>query len=66
MNRWKKALLALVALAGLLAMAYHAWAEPILRSVAAARAQGMQIVTPRPGEKFEFGVPFVNKAWYLG
>jgi L-ascorbate metabolism protein UlaG (beta-lactamase superfamily) len=46
-------------------LAYHAWAEPILRSVAAARAQGVQIVTPRPGEKFEFGVPFVNKAWYL-
>ena len=46
-------------------LAYHAWAEPILRSVAAARTQGAQIVTPRPGEKFESGVPFVNQAWYL-
>jgi len=46
-------------------LAYHAWAEPILRSVAAARAQGVQIVTPRPGEKFEAGVPFVNEGWYL-
>lgn len=46
-------------------LAYHAWAEPILRSVAAARAQGVQIITPRPGQKFEVGVPFVNEAWYL-
>ena len=46
-------------------LAYHAWSEPVLRSVAAARAQGVQIITPRPGEKFEFGVPFVNEAWYL-
>jgi L-ascorbate metabolism protein UlaG (beta-lactamase superfamily) len=47
-------------------LAYHPWAEPILRSVAAARAQGVQMVTPRPGEKFESGAPFVNQAWYLG
>jgi L-ascorbate metabolism protein UlaG (beta-lactamase superfamily) len=46
-------------------LAYHAWEEPILRSVKAAQAQGVQIVTPRPGEKFEAGVPFVNRAWYL-
>jgi len=46
-------------------LAYHAWSDPIVRSVAAARAQGVQIITPRPGEKFEVGVPFVNEAWYL-
>jgi L-ascorbate metabolism protein UlaG (beta-lactamase superfamily) len=46
-------------------LAYHAWEEPMVRSVAAARAQGVQIVTPRPGEKWEWGVPFVNQAWYL-
>jgi L-ascorbate metabolism protein UlaG (beta-lactamase superfamily) len=46
-------------------LAYHAWDEPILRSVKAAQAKGVQIVTPRPGEKFEAGVPFVNRAWYL-
>jgi L-ascorbate metabolism protein UlaG (beta-lactamase superfamily) len=46
-------------------LAYHAWEEPIVRSVAAARAQKVQIVTPQPGEKFEWGVPFINRAWYL-
>jgi L-ascorbate metabolism protein UlaG (beta-lactamase superfamily) len=46
-------------------LAYHAWEEPMVRSVAAARALGVQIVTPRPGEKFESGVPFVNQVWYL-
>ena len=46
-------------------LAYHAWEEPIVRTVAAARAQGVQIVTPRPGEKFEAGVPFVNRTWNL-
>ena len=47
-------------------LAYHAWEEPIVRSVAAAKAQGVQIITPRPGEKFEAGQPFVNQPWYLG
>jgi L-ascorbate metabolism protein UlaG (beta-lactamase superfamily) len=46
-------------------LAYHAWEEPVVRSVAAARAQGVQIITPRPGEKYEAGVPFVNRDWYL-
>ena len=45
-------------------LAYHAWAEPIERALAAATAQGAQLVTPRVGEKFEFGQPFVNTAWY--
>ena len=46
-------------------LAYHAWAEPMVRTVAAARAQGVQLITPRPGEKFESGVPFASQAWYL-
>ncbi|WP_196988377.1 MBL fold metallo-hydrolase [Caenimonas aquaedulcis] len=46
-------------------LAYHAWEEPIVRAVAAAKAQGVQIVTPRPGEKFEMGRPFESRAWYL-
>jgi L-ascorbate metabolism protein UlaG (beta-lactamase superfamily) len=46
-------------------LAYHAWEAPIVRAVAAAQAQGVQIITPRAGEKFEWGVPFVNQAWYL-
>ena len=46
-------------------LAYHAWAEPVARAQAAATAQGVHLVTPRVGEKFEFGQPFENKAWYL-
>ena len=45
--------------------AYHDWVEPAVRAVAAAKTQGVQLVLPRPGEKFEFGQPFENKAWYL-
>jgi L-ascorbate metabolism protein UlaG (beta-lactamase superfamily) len=46
-------------------LAYHDWAEPVVRTVLAARAKGAQVVTPRVGEKFEFGLPFDNKPWYL-
>lgn len=46
-------------------LAYHAWAEPIERAVAAANAQGVQLVAPRVGEKFEFGLPFETVAWWL-
>jgi len=46
-------------------MSYHAWSEPILRAVAAAKAKGVELVTPRVGEVVEFGQPFTNQAWYL-
>jgi L-ascorbate metabolism protein UlaG (beta-lactamase superfamily) len=46
-------------------LAYHAWEEPVVRAVKEAQAQGVRIVTPRPGEKFEAGTPFINQAWYL-
>ena len=45
-------------------LAYHDWAEPVVRTVAAAQAKGVQVVTPRVGEKFTFGAPFVNLTWY--
>ena len=45
-------------------LAYHEWAEPVLRAQVAATAQGVQLVTPRVGEKFEFGVPFESRTWY--
>jgi len=47
-------------------LAYHAWEEPIIRTLAAAAAKGADVVTPRVGEKVELGVPFVNTAWYRG
>jgi L-ascorbate metabolism protein UlaG (beta-lactamase superfamily) len=45
-------------------LAYHDWSEPAVRTVAAAAKQGVQVITPRVGEQFEFGAPFENRAWY--
>lgn len=45
-------------------LAYHDWAEPAVRTAAAAAKQGVQVVAPRVGEKFEFGAPFENRPWY--
>lgn len=47
-------------------LAYHAWDEPILRAVAAARAQSVELVTPRVGEIVDIEVPFVSRDWYRG
>jgi L-ascorbate metabolism protein UlaG (beta-lactamase superfamily) len=46
-------------------LAYHAWEEPAVRTLAAAQAHGVQVALPRVGEKLEFGQPFVNQPWYL-
>lgn len=45
-------------------LSYHAWDEPILRTVAAARAGGVEVITPRVGQPYEFGAPFAGVAWY--
>jgi L-ascorbate metabolism protein UlaG (beta-lactamase superfamily) len=37
----------------LLTLAYHGWTEPIERVVAAAKAQGVTVATPKPGQPFE-------------
>jgi L-ascorbate metabolism protein UlaG (beta-lactamase superfamily) len=47
-------------------LSYHAWDEPIVRTVAAAKQHGVHVVTPRIGEVVEVGKPFVNAAWYSG
>ena len=47
-------------------LSYHAWDEPILRTLAAAQAKGVQVVTPRVGEVVDVDVPFVNQEWYRG
>jgi L-ascorbate metabolism protein UlaG (beta-lactamase superfamily) len=46
-------------------LAYHDWSEPVLRTLAAAKTQGVQVVTPRVGEPYVFGDAFANTAWYL-
>ena len=45
-------------------LAYHAWDEPIRRTLAAAPALGVKVITPRIGERYEAGAEFVNTAWY--
>jgi L-ascorbate metabolism protein UlaG (beta-lactamase superfamily) len=38
---------------GLFDLALHGWTEPIERVLAAAAAEGVRVVTPRPGELVE-------------
>jgi L-ascorbate metabolism protein UlaG (beta-lactamase superfamily) len=38
---------------GLFDLALHGWTEPIERALAAARAEGVRVITPRPGELAE-------------
>ncbi len=45
-------------------LAYHAWDEPILRTLRAAAAEQVQVVTPQIGEVVEVGKPFSNVEWY--
>ncbi len=45
-------------------LSYHAWEEPIVRTLAAASARGARVVTPRVGEVVDLDVPFENTAWY--
>jgi len=47
-------------------LSYHAWDEPVLRTLAAATDKNIKVITPRIGEKFEFGKPFLNVEWYKG
>ena len=45
-------------------LSYHAWDEPILRTMRAAQSPPVQVVTPRVGEVVEVGQPFSNVEWY--
>lgn len=45
-------------------LAFHAWDEPIKRAVKAAAAQGVNMVTPKVGEKVESGVDFISTPWW--
>jgi L-ascorbate metabolism protein UlaG (beta-lactamase superfamily) len=47
-------------------LAYHAWDEPIRRTVAEARRTGIQLVTPRLGEWVDADREFVSTAWWAG
>ncbi len=45
-------------------MSYHAWAEPIVRTLAAAKARGVLVITPRVGEPYQHDAPFVSQVWF--
>lgn len=45
-------------------LAYHAWDEPIRRTVAAARGAGVDLVTPRLGEWVDADQPFQSTPWW--
>jgi L-ascorbate metabolism protein UlaG (beta-lactamase superfamily) len=45
-------------------LAFHAWDEPIRRTLAAARAAQLEVVTPRVGEMVDADAPFASTAWW--
>jgi len=45
-------------------LAFHAWDEPIRRTLAAARAAQLDVVTPRVGETVDADAPFASTAWW--
>ncbi len=47
-------------------LAYHDWNEPAIRTLEAAKAAGVEVITPRFGEAYKLGAPFENQEWYRG
>lgn len=45
-------------------LAFHAWDEPIRRTLAAAHAAAVDVVTPRIGEVIDADTPFASTAWW--
>lgn len=45
-------------------LAFHAWDEPIRRTLAAAHAAQLDVLTPRIGEIVDADVPFASSAWW--
>jgi L-ascorbate metabolism protein UlaG (beta-lactamase superfamily) len=45
-------------------LAFHAWDEPIRRTLAAARTAQVDVVTPRLGEMVDADLPFASSAWW--
>ncbi len=43
---------------GLFNLAMHGWTEPVERTVAAAEAAGVALITPRPGQSVDLEKPF--------
>ena len=49
---------------GLFSLAPHGWTEPVERVLAAAQAQGVNVITPRPGQSVEPGAPHSQERWW--
>ena len=49
---------------GKIALAYHAWTEPIERVIQAANAAKVQLVAPKPGQSFEPSSPPALERWW--
>jgi L-ascorbate metabolism protein UlaG (beta-lactamase superfamily) len=49
---------------GLFRLAYHAWTEPVERVLVAARAAGVTLAVPRPGQSFEPDAPPPLERWW--
>src|SRR5690606_21807847 len=47
-------------------LALHSWIEPIERTLAAARAAGVEVATPRPGESIDTAAPPAPERWWPG
>ena len=45
-------------------LAFHAWDEPIRRTLAAARPARVDVVTPRIGEMVDADAPFASTPWW--
>jgi L-ascorbate metabolism protein UlaG (beta-lactamase superfamily) len=45
-------------------LAFHAWDEPIRRTLVAARGNQVEVVTPRVGEIVDADAPFTSTAWW--
>ena len=45
-------------------LAYHDWDEPIRRAVAEAARRGVELVTPRVGERVDADQPFPSTRWW--
>ena len=49
---------------GLFNLAYHAWTEPVERTLAAAQESGVEVALPKPGESFEPAVSRPSARWW--
>ena len=49
---------------GTFTLALHAWDEPIIRAVKAAKQNGVRIVTPIIGELVDIDKPITNRNWW--